>query len=211
MTRGILEKYIAYRGMRLYKGDAPSTQVFIPFLIMDCAYQIFSSGPLRERDRCRFGQRKWLKFTDAKFLHFFTEFNRPFTADELDAIGEDQDAFAEFVRNELMYLKVAIANGCPSLSLERQLVVADTHLVNILSACAGVFWEDTFHSRSLSRGDRNTDIDGVRCGTRNFAAAYVPENTEFAERDVAAVRNAQSALCRRIVEFVNKHQRMDGN
>lgn len=209
MTREILEKYIAHRDMRLYKGGAPSTQVFMPFLIMDCAYQLFSKAFSKNIGSYRHEQKKWLKFIERKFLHFFTEFNRPFTPDDLEIIGDDQDAFHAFITNELMYLKVAVTNCCRHFDFDTQMAVAEMQMVNILAACAGIFWEDTFHSKSLEKGDKNTDIDGVRCGTRNFTIVYIPKDIELSEKDVEAVNIARQALCTKITVFVNKHQQLN--
>lgn len=209
MTREVLDKYISHMGMVHYSGATEVTQVFIPHMCMDAAYQIFSKEFLKHIGEYRHEPKKWLKMISKSFLRFFTKFSIPFTEEDLGVIGDDQDKFFDYISDAVDLLRTAYSKEYTPLKPDEQKVMADIHVIHLLASCADTLWEDTFHSRHVNKGDKNTDIEGVQGYAKSFARAYIPMEAVLNESSFDEIDKAETFLCTKIAEFTKNHQQLD--
>ncbi len=201
MRAELAHKYLAAHGMVATKG-AHITQVFLPYIIMDTARELFDRSirplPLRHKAaKCRNEMR-------AVYHEFCKDFFRPFTADEQDEIIESFDGFEAFIANELTFARVAVSNAVDFLDFDLQMTMTDIFLTQIVAECAGIIYYDAMNSRLPENYKHNAYIDryerlAVMLGREYYKSTG---NTRTIDNnDIPDVNRALERLAKRMTEY----------
>lgn len=204
MREELARKYLKAHNMVATKGTH-LTQVFLPYIIMDYARELFDHSiallPLRHLAKKHRGEMK-------KVYHeFCKDFFRPFTKEEQGEIIDSFDGFEAFIADDMTLTKVAVSNAIDFLDFDLQMTMADIFLTQVTAQCAGIVY---FHlmNPNLPEGMRhNQYIDNYERLTMLVGNEYYKSTGNRRKIETNSIPDLDAALERlatRMTEFNEK-------
>lgn len=204
----LMEKWLADRGKKLTSEDKQHSRVFLPYLIMDTAYQVYCKHIMTVPASFRLLQLR--KALGSAFSNFSKDFFRCFTIDESCEITDEMDGFESYIGNDVVILKLALMKQCEDYPLEKQQVICSGMIVNILAQCAEVIYEDSFKRETRLGGtrrlvgERNDLIEAVARATMRFLKEYNKNGRDIDFNSSKDIDDCVNIICKRIVQFISK-------
>jgi len=202
-TEDLINAYLKPKGLTAHCRDGNEVAPLLPLIIMDAAYQLFCRNikPVE----CHHNRLKWKNEWLRSYDRFNQSFFRCFSPEQTDYMCDMMDDFDKHMEHDLLITLIQVENLFPFEPLERQEVLASAVLISILCQCAEIVWQDTY--RNAPREYRMySDITACRVLIRRWLDAYYgkgkPEIRPNNDKNVTASVNI---LCRKLVEFLQKH------
>lgn len=228
---GLVKSYISHNNMTILNGKSDDVSPILPFMMMDAQYQIYIKTivPLRVTGAAKMVKNRWVKC--------YTTFNKSFfacyTQDQQDAIIDRMDDFEDFIANDLMFVKVAISDCFNHLDIEKQSVISDCLLCNILAQTAQITWGRVYKHMSrpamnsltsqtiagernhlvgalgqniVLKESKNPYIEGVRNCSRRFLNLWYADGKNVDINDSKPLNKAVNNLCRKMVIWMKNQQ-----
>lgn len=196
------------RGKKFSDGDKRHTRVFLPYLIMDTAYQTYANYIYTTPAKQRLLQLR-NALSDA-FREFSKDFFFGFTLDEQCEITDEMDAFEQYIGNDATLLKLALMEQCKDYPLERQQVICSGMLVNILAQSAQIIYGDSFKRETKLGGVRrlvaenNSYIEAVASATMKFLREYNKNGRDIDFNHSKQIDDCVNVICKHIVQFIDR-------
>jgi len=209
----LMEKWLADRDKKLTSEDKQHSRVFLPYLIMDTAFQVYCQFIKPVPASFRLLQLR--KALGSAFSDFNKDFFRCFTLDESCEITDEMDGFESYINNDVVILKLALMKQCGDYPLERQQVICSGMIVNILAQSAEIIYEDSFKRESRLGGvrrlvgERNELIEAVARATMRFLKEYNKNGRDIDFNHSKEIDDCVNVICKHIVQFICK--RIDNN
>lgn len=163
----IAKKYLKSKGIGV-KGDA--TQLLVPFLIMDIAYQIYCKEikPVPFKHEAR----QYLTRFSTEYKKFNNDLFRHLTIDESEYVTEEMDNGYEVLQNYIMLVRVELMNSLDVYGEEARDVLTSLMLCDMMCQISGVMWQEMYRTRAYRKGETNMSIKCMRNCLLSVAKSY---------------------------------------
>lgn len=195
----LTDAYLRHMKYRRLEGGGMTP--ILPFFILDAMFQIYSKvvGPMDLKREQKMMRARWI---DA-YNQFNRDFFSAFTDDQQDAIIDRMDDFCEYINNDVEIARVQVMNVMKEDCIDMQMTVSSIMLCNVLAQAANTVWRNTYVKRDGSPL-RNAYIDAMERWSYKFMNAYHGRSTNVDPNKSEGVSKAVSALCRRIIRWLNE-------
>lgn len=193
----ILDAFCKSRGLTRKKGASP--EPLLPFLMMDCVYQMYCEWIVKLD--CRFETKRYRNDWRKAYQELNKNFFKAFDIDQADAVIDMMDDFEKYIHNDLVITKVAIIDCLEEdRSLEEQQVASSCLLGEVLCWSAMVVWKRVFEK--AHQMDVHDQIDRMRKSIHRFINAWYKPRTHICISDDPKCEQAITALCNKMIWYL---------
>ncbi len=202
----IIDTYCRYYHLGLVKGklgkDDPAP--ILAFLIADCAFQEFCEGvkPLGLKHEMKKKQSEWL-------WNYHTFNKRLFICldeDQKDFVIDMMDAYEEFIRNDVMLMRVALMNLVGGCEFEDQKNIASLMLCNIFAQTAQITWGLVFKN-DRGRDERVPELDRMKKLSHTLANSVALIKEDINPNADVGLTTSVEAFMNKTVKWLNNHEK----
>lgn len=201
-NKELVDIYMAHRGLRRLRGSEKDFSPLLPFLMLDAQKSIYDRAikPLE----CAHQQKLFRKRWNTAYCNFNKDFFRCYNRDQQDAIIEKMDDYEAYIQKDMTIAKISIMNCVKDESLERQEILADCMLCNILAQSAQLVWGRVY-KRSRGKEEESPYIRDVQKWSYEFMNAYYGTNKPHINcNESKVVCNAVDILCQTMIKYLYK-------
>lgn len=218
-NRELVDAYIRFRGFKRLSGEAEDLSCLVPLLLLDMERDLFKESikPIQCRHETQRARTRWHecydRFNNGSFLAFRDEYE--------DKIMELMDDLAEYIYNNVMYLRVAVMDVFKDQAdTDVQKTIADIIICNTFAQMASSWWGSTFkkvsHKSKLSyEPEQNSHLKGMVKYSLEFCNGYANDIMHHKGRvelqNYPSVVKATNALDRKISEWAGRKLHEDQN
>ena len=196
-------KYLRSVGYQLVSCE--SLEPLLPFLQMDCMYQIYCKDikPLELRHEMKQLRKRWIDTYNIFNRRFFCAF----TQEEQYEVVDKMDEFETYIANDVMIAKVQVMNVLSDLETNQAIVCSSLILCNVLCQAAGIIWKHVYKTRSGSDAT-NLHIDACERLTTRLMNLYhsAVSNRIVNPNQSKAITTSIDALCKRMVQWLTVNE-----
>ena len=153
-----MQRFLEAQGLSIIKGHL-CTDLFLPYLLMDCQYQIFDKNikGINMKGYMKSIKNRWAEQNKLFFKSLFIGLN----PEECEELTDLMDEFEDFIQNDVSILKSHIVSCIPSeVDFEKRVLIGDSMSCNILAQCAQIVWGSMFKTPHGNQ-DTNAKIKGI--------------------------------------------------
>lgn len=153
-----MQRFLEAQGLSIIKGHL-CTDLFLPYLLMDCQYQIFDKNikGINMKGYMKSVKNRWAEQNKLFFKSLFIGLN----PEECEELTDLMDEFEDFIQNDVSILKSHIVSCIPSeVDFEKRVLIGDSMSCNILAQCAQIVWGSMFKTPNGNQ-DTNAKIKGI--------------------------------------------------
>lgn len=197
--REILEAYLKHNNLKIVRGN--SWDPILPFLMMDCVYQMYSETikPLPLRHEQKRNRSIWRDNYQRMNQSFFRSFND----DQQDEVINIMDQFNEYIKNDLDRLRFAFMGCLPIEDIETKKIISVCMATSALTNAAEHIFKNRFSKVKLAYGDPVIYLEKIKISAVRIANYYYKASTDFNPNTDRNLSGHLQALCNRMVRFLN--------
>lgn len=193
----ILDAFFRSRGLRRVKGASP--EPLLPFLMMDCVYQMYNQWVAKLE--LKFEAKRYRKEWERAYSKMNMMFFRAFDADQTDEVIDMMDDFEEYINNDLVITKIAVMNILEeNRTLEEQQVASSCLVGEVLCYSAMVVWNKVY--KGTRQMDVYNQIDRIRKSIHRFINVWYKPVKHINMTDDPKCEAAINTLCRRMIRYL---------
>lgn len=198
--QSLIERFIEAQKLNVIRGSL-CPDIFLPYLLMDCQYQIFSEG-IRNKELKGYSKvirNRWTKLNTIFFENLFKGLN----AEDCEALTDIMDEFEEYIKQDAFMLKNHVMNCMPNnVDFEKRMMIGDSMTCNILAQCAQIVWGSIFKTKNAN-DDCNPQIQGVVLLSHRMACEVHNCDKQTIDLNNAQnIRDCVEALKRKMIQFL---------
>lgn len=153
----IARKYLKSRGIKV-TGDA--TQLLVPFLLMNIAYQIYCKEikpkPFQHE------ARKYLTAFSKEYKLFNNELFRNLDCDEAEYVTDEMDKGYDALQNYIMLVRIELMNSLEVYGEKPRDVLTSVLLCDLICQISGIMWNEMYRVLPYRKGETNMHIKCMR-------------------------------------------------
>lgn len=173
MSPETTQAYLRARGMQIVSGNLRDERIFLPYIIMDLAYQLFCKSVMPIP--AKFELKKMKNELKKTYNRFNKDFFRIFTQEQQNEIIDAMDGFEVHVNNQLQITRVALSQAMRFLEFDLQMQMTDIFLINVLAQCAGIIYHDALTGKIPESVKHNKQIEDFAYQIVRFGNKYYKE------------------------------------
>lgn len=193
----ILDAFLDYNKLRRVDGE--SWDPLMPFLLMDCVYQIYDKDiktlPLRHESKQI--RNIWRDNYNKLNKHFFLAFNE----EQEDEVIKMMDEFEAFIKNDLDRTKFAFMNCINDQEIEDRKIIASCLLVCSLTCAADYIFAERFKDLKVL-GDPRGEMDRIHKSASRLANKYYHSSRNTDPTGSPELGKLLQALCNKVILFL---------
>ena len=201
----IVDTYCAYYHLCLITGKHGENDVapILAFLLADCAFQEFCEGvkPLKFKHALKKKQSDWL----ADYHTFNKRLFICLDEDQRDFVIDLMDAYEDFIKNDVMLMRVALMNLVGGCSFEDQKHIASLMLCNIFTQVAQITW-GLVYKTTKGKDERAPELDRMKCVSHHLANSVALLESDVHPNEDAGLNAAVEAFMNKTVKWLNSYE-----